>query len=272
MAVLKLKNIKKVFGEGEAAVTAVDGVSLEVKKAEIILIMGPSGSGKTTLLSIAGGILRPTEGTVKIKNEVITDLDEKDLPRVRRESFGFIFQSFNLLASLTACENVELAANLAGNNSQDVRKKAESILKNLGLTHRLNVVPAKLSGGQKQRVAIARALVNNPEIILADEPTANLDSKMGHEVMVQLKRIVKRRNKSVLIVSHDNRIREVADRVLWLEDGKFKEMGKMAIDPICQMAVEKSKHHLRRGSKEYYFCSKGCLQEFQKKESKKGAK
>lgn len=268
MIALELYKIKKIFGEGETAVVAVGGASLKIEKREIVLIMGPSGSGKTTLLSIAGGILRPTEGRVKIKGKIITNLEEKDLPKVRRENFGFIFQSFNLLASLTARENVELAANLAGNNGQNARKKAESTLKGLGLAHRLNAVPAKLSGGEKQRVAIARALINDPEVILADEPTANLDSKMGHEIIVQLRRIAKEENRSVLIVSHDNRIREVVDRVLWLEDGRFKEIGQMAIDLVCEMSVEKGRLALEYKGRKHYFCSSGCLKEFKENPKK----
>lgn len=262
MVTLDLHNIKKVFGEGETAVTAVNGVDLEVKKGEIVLIMGPSGSGKTTLLSMAGGILHPTEGEVKVKDLTITSLDEKDLPNVRLKNIGFIFQSFNLLSALTAQENVALAASLAA--SKQANEDAAEILRTFGLEHRLNSLPANLSGGEKQRVAIARALVNDPEIILADEPTANLDSKMGHEVMMQLKRVAKEHQKSVVIVSHDQRIRDIADRVLWLEDGKFKELGKMVIDPVCGMSIEKGKYKTKYKDKEYFFCSAGCQNEFKR--------
>lgn len=260
MMILDLHKVKKVFGIGETAVTAVNDIDLEVKKGEIVLIMGPSGSGKTTLLSIAGGILHPTEGEVKIKGKNITRLSEEELPKVRLENIGFIFQSFNLLASLTALENVEVAAWLGGN--KDAAKKAAEVLSVLGLKDRLNNLPADLSGGEKQRVAIARALVNDPEIVLADEPTANLDSKMGHEVVMQLKKIAKDHNKSVLIVSHDNRIRDIADRVLWLEDGKFKELAKMVIDPVCGMSIEKRDYKYLYKDKEFYFCSPGCMKEF----------
>jgi len=222
MIILKLHKITKIYGAGRTAVKAIDGIDLAIKKGEIVMIMGPSGSGKTTLLSVAGGILRPTKGRVEIKGINITALDEKDLPKIRWKNIGFIFQSFNLLAALTAQENVELATTLMGNKDNDGQERAEKMLKDLGLGHRLNALPAQLSGGEKQRVAIARALINNPEIILADEPTANLDSKTGHETTAILKEIAKKRNKSVLIVSHDARIRDIADRILWLEDGQFK--------------------------------------------------
>ncbi|MFV1917164.1 MAG: ATP-binding cassette domain-containing protein [Patescibacteria group bacterium] len=262
MFVLELRQIRKVFGEGKTAVRAVDGVNLKVKKGEVVLIMGPSGSGKTTLLSIAGGILRPTKGRVKLKGSVITDLGESELPQIRLENIGFIFQSFHLLSALTARENVEMAANLAGVKGKEAWGKIEKLLTDLGLEGRMDAVPAELSGGEKQRVSIARALINNPDIILADEPTANLDSKTGHEVVVLLRDIAKKKNKSVVIVSHDNRLRDVADRVLWLEDGKFKEIGKMAVDPVCQMPVEKGGHKTSHKGKNYYFCSKGCMKEF----------
>src|SRR3990167_11224164 len=172
MEVLRVHNVSKTFGSGHTAVQALRHVHLHAVPGDIILIMGPSGSGKTTLLSIAGGILKPTEGKVSLKGTTITELDERDLPRVRIENIGFIFQSFNLIASLTALENVELAANLAGIKDEEASKRAKKVLMDLGLGHRLHTIPANLSGGEKQRVAIARALVNNPDIILADEPTA----------------------------------------------------------------------------------------------------
>lgn len=265
MLLLNLHNIKKVYGEGEAAVTAVAGISLHVKRGEIVLIMGPSGSGKTTLLSIAGGILRPTEGTVNVKDMLITEMSEKDLPKVRLTSIGFIFQAFNLLSALTALENIELVASLAGIRGGIATERAKKVLGDLGLGHRLHAIPADLSGGEKQRVAIARALVNNPDIILADEPTANLDSKIGHEVVMQLRRIAKDEGKSVIIVSHDQRIRDIADRVLWLEDGRFKELEKMATDPVCGMSIEKGEINTTIEGTTYYFCSTGCKNEFKEK-------
>lgn len=265
--ILDLHRITKVFGAGHAQVRALNGVDLEVKKGEVVLIMGPSGSGKTTLLSIGGGILKPTSGKVVLKGKQISAMGEEELTKVRLSEVGFIFQQFLLLASLTAKENVQVVSEFAGNGKVAVQK-SEEILKRLGLETRMNDIPANLSGGEKQRVAIARALVNGPDILLADEPTANLDSKVGHEVMELLREIAKRRGKSVLIVSHDNRIRDIADRILWLEDGKFKEIGKMATDPVCGMSIEKGEHKLMYKSKEYFFCSAGCKGDFRKQPSR----
>lgn len=221
MKVLDLHNLTKIYGEGETKVVAVDNIDLEVNRGEIILIMGPSGSGKTTLLSLSGGILKPTEGAVLVNNINITNLSENDLPEIRLKNIGFVFQSFNLLSALTTLENVQIVLQLARIKNGFAKKKAEEVLKTLGLEKRLSFLPEKLSGGEKQRVSIARALVNDPVVVLADEPTANLDSKNGHEVMTLLHNIAKKENRSVVIVSHDQRIKDIADRVLWLEDGKF---------------------------------------------------
>lgn len=201
---------------------AVENIDLEIEKGEVVLIMGPSGSGKTTLLSMAGGLLKPTEGEVLVNNIKITRLDEEKLPEIRLANIGFVFQSFNLLSALTALENVQIAIELAGVKTEKARKKAEDILKLLGLEKRTHFLPEKLSGGEKQRVSIARALANEPGLILADEPTANLDSKNGHEVMQLLHNIAKKEQRTVVIVSHDQRIKDIADRVLWLEDGKLQ--------------------------------------------------
>jgi putative ABC transport system ATP-binding protein len=261
-ATIEFQDVTKIYGEGATAVTAVNGASLTVSQEEIILIMGPSGSGKTTLLSMGGGILRPTAGVVKVAGQDITQMSEKELVNIRRDRVGFIFQSFNLLDALTALENVMIAAELAGIQSGKSEKLAQKLLSGLGLHNRMQAIPADLSGGEKQRVAIARALINDPDLVLADEPTANLDSKIGHEVMSLLKAVAKERKKSVLIVSHDNRIRDIADRILWLEDGQFKELRKMVVDPVCGMSIERGEHHLRRGGKEHFFCSQGCMREF----------
>lgn len=262
MNILEMKNVTKVFGSGDLAITAVNSVDLSLTKGEIVLIMGPSGSGKTTLLSMAGSILKPTSGAIKLCGTEITSLKENELPKIRRDHLGFIFQSFNLLSSLSALENVQYAGQLSGLKGMVSKKRAKGLLDSLNLGNRLNSIPALLSGGEKQRVAIARALMNDPDLILADEPTANLDSQHGHEVMQQLKSLAKKQNKSVLIVSHDNRIRDVADRTLWLEDGKFKEIGRMVADPVCQMSIEKSIYSYRHHQKTLYFCSNGCKQEF----------
>jgi len=260
---LDVRDATKRFGEGDTAVTAVRGVSLAVEPGEIVLIMGPSGSGKTTLLSMMGALLKPTEGSIHLDGIDISALSESRLPDIRLRQFGFVFQDFNLLSALSALENVAIVAELAGVNGRVARDKATALLTELGLGDRLGFPPEKLSGGEKQRVAIARALINDPALILADEPTANLDSKIGHEIMRLLRRIAKDQRRSVVIVSHDERIRDIADRVLWLEDGAFKDIVTMAVDPVCGMAVERERAvSAQRDGETYWFCSRGCREEF----------
>ncbi len=263
--VIEAVSLVKTFGEGHRVVEAVRGVDLAVRRGEVVLIMGPSGSGKTTLLSIMGALLKPTSGQVKLAGEDIAVLSERALPDVRIQHLGFIFQDFNLLSALTARENVELVMNLAGVTGGEAHRRADKLLTDLGLAERLDFRPDKLSGGEKQRVAIARALANEPEILLCDEPTANLDSKIGHDITRRLADIAKEQGKSVVIVSHDVRIKEHADRVLWLEDGQFKEMATMVTDPVCRMAIEKetAAATVEHEGQTYYFCSKGCAREFQ---------
>jgi putative ABC transport system ATP-binding protein len=242
--------------------TAVRGVSLAVAPGEIVLIMGPSGSGKTTLLSMMGALLRPTEGSIHLDGAALSELSEGRLPEIRLRHFGFIFQDFNLLSALTVLENVAIVAELAGSKRAAARDRATGLLTDLGLAERLDYLPEKLSGGEKQRVAIARALVNDPTLILADEPTANLDSKIGHEIMRLLRRIAKEQGRSIVIVSHDQRIRDIADRVLWLEDGQFRDAVTMATDPVCGMSVERERSVAATHAGEtFYFCSRGCRDE-----------
>jgi putative ABC transport system ATP-binding protein len=262
--VLQAVGISKRYGAGPTEVAAVRDVSLSVEPGEIVLIMGPSGSGKTTLLSMLGALLKPTQGTIQLNDDIISALAEDRLPDIRLRHFGFVFQDFNLLSALTVVENVAIVAELAGLGNGAARRKAGELLTGLGLGERLNFLPEKLSGGEKQRVAIARALINDPSLILADEPTANLDSKIGHEIMRLLRHIAKGQGRSVVIVSHDQRIKEIADRVLWLEDGAFKEMVTMVTDPVCGTAVEREKAPatLELGGQTYYFCSKSCRSEF----------
>jgi len=260
---LCVTHVSKRYSSGATEVTAVRDVSLSVAPGEIVLIMGPSGSGKTTLLSMLGALLKPTEGTIQINGDSINALNESRLPDIRLRQFGFIFQDFNLLSALNALENVTIVAQLAGVKSNLARKKATTLLTELGLGERLNFLPEKLSGGEKQRVAIARALINDPALILADEPTANLDSKIGHEIMRLLRSIAKEQGRSVVIVSHDQRIKDIADRVLWLEDGQFKEMVSMATDLVCGMTVEREQAiQAEWEGQVYYFCARGCLDEF----------
>ncbi|MEZ4666497.1 MAG: ABC transporter ATP-binding protein [Anaerolineae bacterium] len=222
--VLELENVSKIYGHGHTAVKAVDNVSLQVKPGEIVLIMGPSGSGKTTLLSIAGLLLRPTDGHLWMNGNEVTRFSEHQLPSLRLHNVGFVFQAYNLLGALTALENVEVVMNMADVKGKAARTRAIELLTLLGLEHRLNHLPADLSGGEKQRVALARALANNPPLILADEPTGNLDSKIGREVMELLCCGLGRdQGRAIVIVTHDHRLRDIADRVLWLEDGKLSE-------------------------------------------------
>ncbi len=260
---LEVRGATKRFGDGETAVLAVRGISLAVEPGEVVLIMGPSGSGKTTLLSMMGALLRPTEGSIHLDGTPISELSEGRLPEIRLRRFGFIFQDFNLLSALSVLENVAIVGELAGLDRRAARARATALLTELGLGERLAFLPEKLSGGEQQRVAIARALINEPALILADEPTANLDSKIGHEIMRLLRRIAKQQGRSVVIVSHDQRIREIADRVLWLEDGAFRDIVTMATDPVCGMAIERQRAlSAERGGATYFFCSRGCRDEF----------
>jgi putative ABC transport system ATP-binding protein len=255
--------LTKTFGEADLQVTAVHDVDLEVGRGEVVLLMGPSGSGKTTLLSMLGGMLRPSRGTVVVDGIELTKTSERELPHLRARHFGFVFQDFNLLSALTAIENVELACNLAGVKGAMAQTRARELLERFGLGARLHFVPAKLSGGEQQRVAIARALANDPPLILADEPTANLDSKIGHEVARLLRSLAQDENRSILMVSHDSRLKEVADRVLWLEDGTFRDLERMTIDPVCGMAVAQDHGpHYRYDGTTWWFCSTECRDEF----------
>jgi len=260
---IRAERLEKVYGEGEVQVRAVRGVDLEVRRGEVVLIMGPSGSGKTTLLAMLGAMLRPTSGRVFVDGTDLTALPESRLPDFRARRFGFVFQDFNLLSALSALENVEFALNLAGVSGRTARERAERLLRGFGLGERLGFRPEKLSGGEKQRVAIARALANEPAVILADEPTANLDSRIGREVARLLRRAASEEGRSVVIVSHDTRLKDIADRVLWLEDGEFRAMSEMATDPVCGMAVEREgAPHYRHDGETHFFCSAQCREEF----------
>jgi putative ABC transport system ATP-binding protein len=221
--ILEVRGLTKTFGSGRATVHAVERIDLSIRRGELVLVMGPSGSGKTTLLTLIGGLLRPTSGTVRVNGHEITKLKERQLTKFRRHYLGFVFQSFNLLESLNARENVEAALNFAGIGGRKARKRATALLTDLGMADRLKAKPHTLSGGERQRVSIARALANDPQLILADEPTANLDSRHGHEVVELLHDIAKQQRRTIIIVSHDHRIRDVADRVLWLQDGRFEQ-------------------------------------------------
>ena len=260
-----MAKVTKMYGGGDAAVQALDHVDFNIDAGEVVVVMGPSGAGKTTFLTIAGALLTPTSGTVEISGINITALSERDLPDVRREHIGFVFQSFNLLESLTALENVTLVMLAGSPKSRGVTNRARELMSMLGLHHRLKSLPKNLSGGEKQRVAIARALANNPDLILADEPTANLDSKRGREVMQLLRQIAFEMQKAVVIVSHDHRTREIASRVAWLEDGTFRPDVATDRDPVCQRLVEvNGSPAFSYDSRSYYFCSTQCFEAFRR--------
>jgi putative ABC transport system ATP-binding protein len=222
VAILAVRNITKIYGEGENRVIAVDNVSLQLSPGEVLLIMGPSGSGKTTLLSMMGCILRPTSGEIEVDGRAVNALREAELPEIRRRYIGFVFQSFNLFPSLTAQENVELVLRLKGIQKKQLRAEALALLDQVGLVRRARLYPPDLSGGEKQRTALARALAGNPPIILADEPTANLDSKTGHDVLALLHDLAEDAGKAIAIVSHDPKAEGLAHRVAVLADGRLQ--------------------------------------------------
>jgi putative ABC transport system ATP-binding protein len=220
-AAISARSVEMTYPDGVAPVHAVKGVSLDIKRGEILLMMGPSGSGKTTLLSVLGGILTPTAGRVWVQGIEITKLDRREQAQFRRRHLGFIFQSFNLFAALTASENVELALNAKGVNGSYARRESQRLLSHLGLGSQQERLPRDLSGGEKQRVAIARALACSPDVIMADEPTSSLDAESGLSVTRLLRDVAREHETTVLIVSHDSRITEIADRVVHLDDGHF---------------------------------------------------
>ena len=218
--VIEIRDLQKHYGSGAGQVRALDSVDLDVRSGEVLVLMGPSGSGKTTLLSIMGCILRASAGSVKVRGREVADLPEAQLPAIRLRNFGFIFQGFNLFPALSARENVEIAFDLKHFSKRDARRNAEELLAGVGLGDKLAVHPANLSGGQKQRVAIARALAGDPEIVLADEPTAALDSASGKTVMDILAKLARERGRALVIVTHDPRVLGYADRVVHIADGR----------------------------------------------------
>jgi putative ABC transport system ATP-binding protein len=216
MTILSTKRIEKHFTEGRETVTVLRGIDFEIERGEIVSLEGPSGSGKTTFLSILGCILTPTKGEVLIEGAAVSG---KNLADVRRRSLGFVFQQFNLFPSLTAIENVEYALNVKGMKGRDAREEAARVIDAVGLGDRQNFLPRDLSGGQKQRVAIARALAGNAPILLADEPTANLDSQVGTQVLEMFRALAKKEDRALVIVTHDPKVRSIADRVVKIQDG-----------------------------------------------------
>jgi putative ABC transport system ATP-binding protein len=221
MTVLDARDVTKEFKEGRETVTVLKGASLALARGETVALEGPSGSGKTTFLSILGCILTPSRGRVVVDGEAVDPRRPGRLPEIRKRSIGFVFQQFNLFPALTALENVEYALNVKGRNGREARREAERVLDAVGLGDRLRFLPRDLSGGQKQRVAIARALAGGPPIVLADEPTANLDSQAGAQVLEMFRDLAKRENRALLIVTHDPKVRAIADRVLQIHDGRI---------------------------------------------------
>ena len=223
---LEAYDLWKTYQEGPTVVHAVRGVSLQVAAGRVLLLMGPSGSGKSTLLSMLGCILKPSGGELRVLGRPV-EWDERHLPQLRRESLGFVFQGFNLLASLTAAENVALPLRLKG-QKRDALERGRLALESVGLGHRWNFLPRDLSGGEKQRVAVARAIVGDPPIVLADEPTGNLDSANGRIVVELLRRVAVEQHRTVVIVTHDARIVPFADEVVTLDDGAVAEHRRAA--------------------------------------------
>jgi putative ABC transport system ATP-binding protein len=227
--VIETRNVTKCYGLEEeltCSITVLDSVNLKIKKGSFVAIMGPSGSGKTTLLDVVGALLKPTSGEVYIDGELLNELDDNELAELRREKLGFVFQQYNLVSTLTATENVEFPLRIAGVGREAATRHAQRLLRSMGLGHRLNNKPTQLSGGEQQRVAISRALANDPEIILADEPTGNLDSKTGKMVLELLKELNKKKNYTIIVVTHDHRISSYVDKVINIKDGRIISGGK----------------------------------------------
>ncbi|HHX67446.1 MAG: ABC transporter ATP-binding protein [Miniphocaeibacter sp.] len=217
MEIVKAKELKKIYGKGETSVCALNGVNLTINKGEFLAIVGTSGSGKSTLLNILGGLDNPTEGTIIVDEKDLSKLNDEELTVFRRRNIGFVFQKFNLIPMLTVWENIILPIKLDGRKLDE--EYIKNIIKTLGIENKLNSLPNTLSGGQQQRVAIARAISTKPAIILADEPTGNLDSRTSQSVMGLLKVTSREFNQTTVIITHNEEIAQLADRVLRLEDG-----------------------------------------------------
>jgi putative ABC transport system ATP-binding protein len=235
---LEVKNLVKSFSVDGATINAVDNVSFQVKSGEFVALVGPSGSGKTTLLSILAALLSPTSGQVLIDGQDLAQMNEKERVKLRREKIGFTFQSNNLIPFLTAQENVEFMLRLNSKADKSGRVRSSEILARLGLMDRLHNLPAQLSGGQQQRVAIARALIHNPAVVLADEPTASLDTERAFQVVETFANLVHENNRAGVMVTHDLRLCKYVDRVLQMRDGKLVQIfeGKKEISALAQAA------------------------------------
>ena len=220
MSIIQTENLTKIYGKGSTAVTALDHVNIQVKEGEFVAVMGPSGCGKSTLMHLLGGLDKPSQGRVLIEGNPIEDMDDDRLTELRRRKIGFIFQFFNLIPVLNATENAGLAITLDGKKNSEAKEKANNWLDRFGLSERLGNRPDQLSGGQQQKVAIARALAADPALILADEPTGNLDTRSGDEIASLLREVSKKYGRTVIMVTHDPRIAAYSDRIIFLKDGK----------------------------------------------------
>lgn len=225
---LSVRDLSKTYGHGDRAVQAVKHASFSTEPGEFVAVVGPSGSGKTTLLAMVGGLLTPTSGSIEVNGKDIAGLNRGQQAAYRRESVGYVFQANNLLPFLTARENLLVMSRITGANSRAARQRADQLLEELGLTKRANAVATELSGGERQRVAIGRALMNDPELVLVDEPTASLDSARGRQVVQSLIHEVKSRGKLGLMVTHDMAMAELADRIIEMHDGELSVRGKLA--------------------------------------------
>ena len=220
--IIRLENVHKDFQMGESKVQAVEAVNLRIKKGDFIAIVGPSGSGKSTMMNLVGALDLATEGDIFLDGQNIEHLHESDLAKIRGKKIGFIFQTFNLIPTLTALENIMLPMIFQEYSAEERRQRGEELLKKIGLEKRMGHLPSELSGGEMQRVAIARALANNPEVILADEPTGNLDSKTGKQVITILKNLNKQ-GKTIIMVTHDLEMAKQAKRIIRLRDGRIEK-------------------------------------------------
>jgi putative ABC transport system ATP-binding protein len=238
---LEVKDLVKTFALDGTTINAVDHVSFQVKSGEFVALVGPSGSGKTTMLSILAALLSPTSGQVLIDGQDMAKLNDKHRVKLRRQKIGFTFQANNLIPFLTAKENVEFMLRLNGKADKAGRARSEEILSRLGLSDRLHNLPAQLSGGQQQRVAIARALIHNPAVVLADEPTASLDTERAYQVVETFANLIHENNRAGIIVTHDLRMCQYVDRVLQMQDGKLVRVYETR-DEIMELAMGTGKH------------------------------
>lgn len=219
---IQLKNVCKEYEMGESIVRALDGIDVEINKGDFVVIVGPSGSGKSTMMNMVGALDLPSCGEIHLENGNIADLEESELAQIRGRKIGFVFQTFNLIPTLTAKENIMLPMTFQGISRQEKLERAERILESVKLNHRAEHLPNELSGGERQRVAIGRALANDPEVILADEPTGNLDSKTGLEIM-KIFSDLNKKGRTIILVTHDNSLEAYAQKVLKIRDGKIEQ-------------------------------------------------